>query len=195
MSLLQAIWLELGQGWPDTEHLARVAVRLVAAMLLGAVLGYERERTGKPAGLRTHMLVAMGSALFVLIPTESGTSLNDLTRVIQGVATGIGFIGAGAILKLSDEREIRGLTTAASIWMTAAVGVAAGLGRLGSAIVSIILAWIILSIVRQLANRIEEAEAARKARRQQRTAAQQKEVVEDMVEDIIEDQGEVKVEQ
>ena len=122
-------------------------IRLTTAMVLGAIIGYERETTGKSAGLRTHMLVALSSALFVLGPLEAGMSESDVARVIQGVAAGIGFIGAGAILKVSNEREIQGLTTAAGIWMTAAVGLAAGLGRLGLATVSVALGWVILSIM------------------------------------------------
>lgn len=87
---------------------------------------------GKPAGLRTHMLVALGSALFVVASLEFGMSSSDLSRVIQGLATGIGFIEGGAIFKLNEEREITGLTTAAGIWLTAAVGVAVGDGALGN---------------------------------------------------------------
>lgn len=110
-------------------------------------MGAQRESSGKPAGLRTHMLVAMGGALFVLAPLEAGMELNGISRVIQGIVTGIGFIGAGAILKLQDKREIEGLTTAAGIWMTAAVGIAAGLGRLGLALVSTVLTWITLALI------------------------------------------------
>ncbi len=78
----------------------------------------------------------------------------DLSRVIQGLATGIGFIGGGAILKLSQEREIQGLTTAAGIWMTAAMGVAVGLGRIGLAFLCVALTWFILSVIGKLEYRI-----------------------------------------
>jgi putative Mg2+ transporter-C (MgtC) family protein len=125
----------------------RVIVRLMAAALLGAVIGIQRESVGKAAGLRTHMLVACGGALFIAACYESGMSSEGMSRVIQGLATGIGFIGAGAILKLADQREVTGLTTAASIWMTAAVGVAAGLGRWGSAVVSVVMTWFILAVL------------------------------------------------
>lgn len=111
------IWEELANGLPDNREIARVTIRLVAAMLLGAIIGLEREKTGKPAGLRTHMLVSLGCALFVIIPLELGIPLAEVSRIVQGVAAGIGFIGAGAILKLNEEREIQGLTTAAGIWM------------------------------------------------------------------------------
>jgi putative Mg2+ transporter-C (MgtC) family protein len=138
---------ELTSGMPDLAESIRVVFRLLAAALLGAVVGYERERTGKSAGLRTHMLVSLSSAIFVLAPLEAGMSTGDLSRVIQGVAAGIGFIGAGAILKLADERVIEGLTTAAGIWLTAALGLAAGMGRFGLAALSALMAWLILALV------------------------------------------------
>ena len=141
---------ELVTGLPDESQMARIIIRMTAAALLGAVVGIQRERMGKSAGIRTHMLVALGTTLFVIACLESGMSPSDLSRVIQGLAAGIGFIGAGAILKLRDEREITGLTTAAGIWMTAAIGVAVGLGRWGSAALGVILTWVILSIIAQL---------------------------------------------
>ncbi len=153
---------ELTAGLPDADRLIRVTLRLLTALLLGAVIGSQRERAGKPAGLRTHMLVAMGSALFVLIPAEFGISEEGLTRVLQGLASGIGFIGGGAILKLTDEHQVKGLTTAAGIWLTAAVGAAAGLGRLGLAILSMALAWITLALLGQIECRIETFRRARR---------------------------------
>ena len=147
---------ELTAGLPDAAQMARVIIRLIVAALLGAVVGIERERTGKSAGVRTHMLVAMGTTLFVIASSEFGMSSSDLSRVIQGLAAGIGFIGAGAILKLADEREITGLTTAAGIWMTAAVGVAVGLGRLGLAALSVVLTWIILAVLGEITHRIDK---------------------------------------
>lgn len=152
---------ELSAGLPDAGQLARIIIRLLVAMLLGAAVGIQREQTGKPAGLRTHMLVAMGAALFVLAPVEAGMTSADLSRVIQGLATGIGFIGGGAILKLSKEREIQGLTTAAGIWLTAAMGVAAGLGRIGMALLSALLTWFILAVIGKVEYRIGAAQAAR----------------------------------
>ena len=99
---------ELVTGLPDESQMARIIIRMTAAALLGAVVGIQRERMGKSAGIRTHMLVALGTTLFVIACLESGMSPSDLSRVIQGLAAGIGFIGAGAILKLRDEREITG---------------------------------------------------------------------------------------
>ncbi len=115
---------------PGLEHAASVALRLAAALVLGGAVGFEREARGKAAGLRTHMLVALGAALFVLAPAEGGLAEGDVSRIIQGIAAGIGFIGAGTILKREDRDEIQGLTTAASIWLTAAIGVAVGVGPL-----------------------------------------------------------------
>jgi putative Mg2+ transporter-C (MgtC) family protein len=135
---------ELAAGIPSWEQWVRASVRIVLAGLLGALVGIQREVWGKPAGLRTHMLVSMGCAVFVFAALESGVSSEAAARVIQGVAAGIGFIGAGAILKLPQEREVEGLTTAAGIWMTAAFGMAVGLGRLGSAITSAVLALVVL---------------------------------------------------
>ena len=142
--MLEIIWIELTSGMPDRTELAHVMIRLVAAILLGAVVGYEREQAGKEAGLRTHILVAMGTTLFVLAATGSGMNLDGVSRVIQGIVAGIGFLGAGAILKLSATREIKGLTTAAGIWVTAAIGVTVGLGSLGLAILATTLTWIVL---------------------------------------------------
>jgi putative Mg2+ transporter-C (MgtC) family protein len=151
---MDLLWNELNAGIPDAGEAIRIVVRILGATLAGAVVGYERERTGKAAGLRTHMLVALSSAIFVLGPIETGMSESDISRVVQGVAAGIGFLGAGTILKLAGEGEVRGLTTAAGIWLTAAVGVAAGLGRVGLALLSAILAWIILAIVARFELRV-----------------------------------------
>ena len=153
---MNMFWEELIASMPDPRQLTRLLIRLVIAMLLGALVGIQRERTGKPAGLRTHMLVSMGAALFVIAPIELGMSLDGLSRIIQGIVTGIGFIGGGAILKLVNEREIEGVTTAAGIFLTAASGVAVGLGRIGLAVISAILALITLSWIGRLEYRIEE---------------------------------------
>jgi putative Mg2+ transporter-C (MgtC) family protein len=147
---MDIIWEELAVGLPDTTQLVRVTMRLLAAMLVGAVIGMQRQEVGKPAGLRTHMLVAMGGAFFVLVPLEAGMSWSDVSRVMQGLITGIGFIGGGAILKWNGEHEIHGLTTAAGVWMTAAIGVAAGLGRWSTAVLGAILTWVVLAILSHL---------------------------------------------
>src|SRR5690606_14804537 len=131
----------------DVTEITRVSVRLLMAGILGGILGFERESRGKAAGIRTHMLVAIGAALFVLIPQQAGISDAELSRVVQGVIAGIGFLGAGAILKGDDEKHLKGLTTAAGIWLTAAIGVAAGLGRESSAILCTFLALMVFYLM------------------------------------------------
>jgi putative Mg2+ transporter-C (MgtC) family protein len=131
----------------DTTQLARVAVRLLVAALLGWMLGAERESMGKAAGMRTHMLVALGAALFVIVPAEIGLREGDLGRVIQGIATGIGFLGAGTIIKRKEQDEISGLTTAATIWLTAAIGLGVGAGQLWIASMCALAAWVVLYVV------------------------------------------------
>ena len=135
---------------PDAGQVTRIVLRLVLAALLGGLLGYEREMQGKAAGVRTHMLVALGAALFVLVPKEAGVSGADMTRVIQGVVAGVGFLGAGAIIKGGAEESVKGLTTAAGIWLTAAIGIACGLGRESTAVLSALLAFAILALVPHL---------------------------------------------
>ena len=132
------------------------------AALLGAVIGVQRERVGKPAGLRTHMLVALGAALFMVGAVESGLENEGLAQVTQGISAGMGFIGAGAILKLSKEDEISGLTTAAGVWMTAAVGVTVGLGHLGAAVLSVVFTFIILSMLWRMESYISRKREAGK---------------------------------
>jgi putative Mg2+ transporter-C (MgtC) family protein len=153
-------WIEVGatvraefSDLADVQQVTRVCVRLLVAVFLGGLLGYERETRGTSAGLRTHMLVALGAALFVLVPLQSGMSIPDISRVLQGIVSGIGFLGAGAIIKLSQDREIRGLTTAASIWLTAAIGIAAGMGREATALLTTVLALVILAALRRRTTR------------------------------------------
>jgi putative Mg2+ transporter-C (MgtC) family protein len=125
--------------------MVRIALRLLVALAVGAMVGLQRELTHKPAGLRTHMLLALGTAFILIAADEAGMSKSDLSRVVQGLVTGIGFLGGGAILKLTAEHEIHGLTTAAGLWMTAAASAAAGLGQLVLAIVGMCLGLIVLA--------------------------------------------------
>jgi putative Mg2+ transporter-C (MgtC) family protein len=143
---------------PEPMDLLSVAVRLIVAVVLGGLLGYEREREGKDAGLRTHMLVALGAAMFTIAPLQAGMSISDLSRVVQGIAAGIGFIGAGTILKLTDQKQIHGLTTAAGIWLTAAIGVAVGSGLLWIPILGVVLALLILSALMYVGKRTESGQ-------------------------------------
>jgi len=158
---MDIFWEELTSGLPDVRQLVHVLIRLIAATLLGAIVGIQRERAGKPAGFRTHILVSLGTAVFVLACSGVGMSLDGLSRVIQGILTGIGFIGAGSILKLSEERDIQGLTTAAGVWMTAAIGVAVGLGSLGVALLSTFFTLIILAMAGPVERRAEKTSAAK----------------------------------
>jgi putative Mg2+ transporter-C (MgtC) family protein len=145
---MEVLWEELSAGLADLGQIERVLLRIITATLLGAVVGLERERAGKPAGLRTHILVCLGTAIIVLACTGARMDLDGLSRVIQGIVTGIGFIGAGSILKLDEERDIQGLTTAAGIWMTAGIGIACGLGTLGLAVLSTVISLIVLWVLR-----------------------------------------------
>lgn len=135
----------------DVTEITRVSTRLLIAAVLGGLLGFEREQRGKSAGVKTHMLVCIGAALFILIPQQAGIISNaELSRVMQGIIAGIGFLGAGAILKSDDEKNPKGLTTAAGIWLTAAIGIAAGLGREASAILCTVLALMVLIVIPKL---------------------------------------------
>ena len=136
--------------WPDTGRLLRIGVRLVAAVVLGGLIGLEREKNRRAAGLRTHMLVALGAAVFTLAPREAGMPIADLAHVLQGVITGIGFVGAGAILKVSADERVVGVTTAASVWLTAAVGSAVAIGAIWLPGLAVALALVILVVLRRL---------------------------------------------
>jgi putative Mg2+ transporter-C (MgtC) family protein len=131
------------------EQFIRIAVRLTVAVLLGAAVGVEREARGRAAGLRTHMLVALGAALFTVVPVEAARGSANLGEIIKGVAAGVGFLGGGAILRMTanGEREVKGLTTAAGIWLTAAVGVATGAGWIWVAGLAILISLIILTVM------------------------------------------------
>lgn len=151
---MDIIWQELTKGFPDLHLFIKVTIRLLAAVLLGSAIGIQREIAGKPAGLRTHVLVTLGTCVFVVGCEGFGMNSDGLSRVIQGIVTGIGFIGAGSILKLNDERDVKGLTTAASVWMAAAIGIAVGLGGLGLAILATVLTLIILTFVGKFEKRL-----------------------------------------
>ena len=148
----------------DASQLTRVTIRLVIAAVLGGILGFEREHKGKAAGVRTHMLVCMGAALFVLVPRLAGADDAALSRVVQGIVAGIGFLGAGPILKGDklNSHQVKGLTTAAGLWMTAAIGIAAGMGRETTAVLSTILALVIFSLVPRIVERFDPPEAKEK---------------------------------
>ncbi|MBI2558617.1 MgtC/SapB family protein [Candidatus Woesearchaeota archaeon] len=119
-----------------------ILLRLVLSVVFGGLIGLEREVVHKPAGVRTHMLVCLGSALFVLMTLE--TLPNETARIIAGVATGIGFLGAGTIFR--SKSEVHGLTTAASIWAVSGLGIAIGLGHYFITVISVILTLIVLQL-------------------------------------------------
>ncbi|MGP0173072.1 MgtC/SapB family protein [Pseudomonas sp. NCHU5208] len=148
-TLLATLQLELAD-LQQIEHLLRSSLRLLLVMLLGGLLGYEREATGKAAGVRTHMLVCLGASIFVMVLEQEGAAGDAMSRVIQGVATGIGFLCAGTILKGNSLADVKGLTTAAGLWSSAAIGVAVGLGREAIAILATLLVWTVLRVIPRL---------------------------------------------
>jgi putative Mg2+ transporter-C (MgtC) family protein len=123
-----------------------LGLRLTAGLVLGAIIGFERELHRQPAGFRTHSLVALGAALFTIVSAYgfSGPTV-DPTRIAAQIVSGIGFIGAGTILQYRG--SIRGLTTAASLWAVAAIGTAAGAGLLVMAIIGTILILVVLALL------------------------------------------------
>ncbi len=137
-----------------------IFTRLAVAVLLGGLVGVERQLHGHWVGLRTLMAVSMGAAIFTLVgkmaaeqALELGANARnivDATRVVQGIAAGVGFLGAGAILKLSDQLEIKGLTTASAIWLSAALGTAAGLALWELALAATIVSLVVLALLRPL---------------------------------------------
>lgn len=134
-----------------------ITFRLCLALIFGAIIGLERQLKHKPAGLRTHMLVCFGSAVFTLIPLLTGalqTSPDALSRVIQGIATGVGFLGAGEIVRQSSQQsqqlEIHGLTSAAAIWVSAGLGIAAGCGLWQLGLIGALITFLVLKVFKRL---------------------------------------------
>lgn len=126
--------------WAEVD----LIIRLVVAALLSSVVGWEREMADKPAGFRTLGLVGLGSALFAVLSAEAFPAISDPTRIAAGIVTGIGFLGAGTILRIGT--SVKGLTTAASIWAVAAIGVAVAFGFYPLAIVGAALSLVILHL-------------------------------------------------
>jgi putative Mg2+ transporter-C (MgtC) family protein len=153
---MDTLWEELTLGLGSAAQAERVLLRMVVAVVLGGLVGIQREKSGKPAGVRTHMLVCLATAVVVLACSGMGMAYDAQSRVIQGIVTGIGFIGAGSILKLNEEREIQGLTTAAGLWLTAAIGIACGVGTLGIALITAVLTLIVLALAGVIESREDE---------------------------------------
>jgi putative Mg2+ transporter-C (MgtC) family protein len=123
-----------------------MALRLLLAAVLGGAIGLQRERAGKPAGLRTHMLICIGATIFTLVSVYAFSGNVDPSRVAAGVVTGIGFLGAGAIIFRTADGYIAGLTTAATMWVAAGIGVAVGSGLYIASVVSTVIVLIVLFI-------------------------------------------------
>ncbi|MEH2258920.1 MgtC/SapB family protein [Nostoc sp.] len=144
-----------------TNDWLNISFRLCVALLIGAIIGLERQIRRKPAGLRTHMLVSLGSALFTLIIMLQTAGLqaspDALSRVIQGIAAGVGFLGAGEIVRQSSQEsqqlEIHGLTSAAAIWVSSALGIAAGCGLWQLGLISAMLTFLVLNVFKRLEKR------------------------------------------
>lgn len=149
MNLLAEIGSALAEEYalPSVATLTIVIARVLTAAVLGGMIGYERERKGRSAGFKTHMLVSIGAALFVLAPAMAGVPMEDITRVMQGIVSGIGFLGAGAIIKMDKDARVEGLTTAAGIWMTSAVGMAAGMGMEIVALITTLVALTVVGLI------------------------------------------------
>ena len=120
-----------------------IFLRLIIAAIAGGLIGFERKTVHKPAGLRTHMLVCLGAALFTIVSITSFVDI-DPARMIAGIVTGIGFLGAGTIFRA--ENHVKGLTTAASLWSVAAIGIAVGVGEYFLAAITTILVILILQL-------------------------------------------------
>lgn len=148
-----------------------ITFRLTIALLVGCAIGINRQRNGRPAGLRTFMIVSLGAALFVMIPLQTeissnfsvsaasnavarSTALNAMARIAQGVATGVGFLGAGMILQETRQQfgktEVKGLTSAATIWLAGGLGAAAGCGLWRTSVIGTLMALVVLSGVKRL---------------------------------------------
>ncbi|HEY4271560.1 MAG TPA: MgtC/SapB family protein [Candidatus Udaeobacter sp.] len=152
---MNIFWEELTAGLTNHDQLLRVFIRLFAAILLGGLMGLQRVSARKPSGLRIHTLICLGTTVVLLSCSAAGISLEGASRVIQGIVTGIGFIGAGSILKLSEDHLVSGLTVSTRIWATAAVGIAIGLGHVGIALIVAVLIILVLGVLRALERGIE----------------------------------------
>ena len=143
--------------WPDD------VISIVLAAVLGAAIGLERELSGKAAGLRTNVLICLGAAVFTIISKRmvEGTD-GSIARIAAQIVTGVGFLGAGAVIQ--DRRGVHGLTTAATIWLVASIGMACGAGFYKLACISALLAIIVLVVVLRLARPIEQYGARQRAK-------------------------------
>jgi putative Mg2+ transporter-C (MgtC) family protein len=138
------------------------ALRIGVAAILGGAIGLEREWKGHWAGLRTHMMVSIGCAVFVVagLIVAGEEHREAATRVVQGIASGIGFLGAGTILKLDEKQQVKGLTTASSIWLSAALGTAAGIAEFALATAAAVVSLFVLGVLGPLEVFLERRQAS-----------------------------------
>lgn len=164
----------------------QILVRLTLAMVVGGLIGWNRQQGGRPAGIRTFMIVSMGAAFFVMIPLQaesdnSFASTNALSRTIQGVATGVGFLGAGLILQQSSHKsgvfKVKGLTTAAAIWASAGLGAAIGCGLWQMGLIGTGLTLLTLSGMKQVKKTMNDR-TMRHEQPKPSTSASQKDLLE-----------------
>jgi len=171
----------LHEGPLDAHHrrvdTLTIVARIASAVAAGAILGINRDLRHKPAGLRTHALVSLGSAMVVLVAVSSGANADGISRVVQGLITGIGFLGAGVIIHHEANRRVQGLTTAASVWVAAGLGAACGLGlttlvlvAVGAALLVLITGGPIERAIERLVYRFEGGEALSDEERTSRRA-------------------------
>jgi putative Mg2+ transporter-C (MgtC) family protein len=133
--------------WPEID----MVIRLIVSAMAGGLIGWERERREKPAGFRTHILVAMGSTLFTIFSVYAFGGNYDPSRVAAGIVLGVGFLGAGTIIRGNGGRVV-GLTTAASVWVVAAIGMAVGTGFYLLGIIASVLVFLVLLLLTKVEN-------------------------------------------
>lgn len=165
MEILSNLWSDLAHSFTATPP-SVAAMRMVAALVMGGAIGFEREWHHKPAGLRTHMLIAIASALFALIALElvdvtrvegpDSGARSDLTRLIGAVTSGVAFLAAGSIVVAGQ--QVKGLTTGAGMWLAGAVGLCCGCGRIGLAALATLLTVIVLLVFRKIEARVDRFE-------------------------------------
>jgi len=155
-AMMNILWEELSGGVSNRDQMLRVIIRVLAAILLGGLMGLQRVSPRKPSALRMHALVCLGTTIFLLACSAARLSLDGNSRVIQGIVTGIGFIGAGSVLKVSEEHLVHGLTASARVWTTTAVGIAVGLGQIGLAVITTILVTLALGVLSALERQREK---------------------------------------
>lgn len=165
MEIINQLVTELVEDWNrsfSATPLISTIARLIAAMVLGGIIGFEREVHQKSAGLRTHIMIALASCLFALVALElldvasnesQGTAKPDILRLIEAVTAGVAFLAAGSII--TSGGKVRGLTTGAGMWLAGAVGLSCGTGRIGLALIATVLGIVVLSLFKMLSNSIQ----------------------------------------